>query len=93
MNIVGLGSAGCGIADRFGEHEQYKTYKIDSDIYKEQLNYFQLKKQDSFQEYEERTYDLKDYFRNNSRSTPQASCTCAQISTFSMSRGNLRSVS
>jgi len=64
MNIVGLGSAGCGIVDRFGEHEQYKTYKIDSDIYTEQLNYFQLKKQDSFQEYEDHTYDLKDYFRN-----------------------------
>ena len=64
MNIIGLGGAGCGIVDRFGEHEQYKTYKIDSDSYTEQLNYFQLKKQDSFQEYEDHTYDLKDYFRN-----------------------------
>ena len=27
--IIGLGSAGCNIADAFAKHPQYKTYKID----------------------------------------------------------------
>ena len=30
MNIVGLGSAGCAIADALGEHPQYNIYKIDT---------------------------------------------------------------
>ena len=32
MNIIGLGQAGCKIADCFGKYPQYKIYKIDVDI-------------------------------------------------------------
>ena len=27
--VIGLGAAGCNIADQFAKHPQYKVYKID----------------------------------------------------------------
>jgi len=64
MNVVGLGDAGCNLAARFGEHEEYKIYKIDSSEYGGQLNYYQLKVRNSFKEYEENSQDLTEYFKN-----------------------------
>jgi len=64
MNIVGLGSAGCSLASRFGEHEQYKIYKIDSREYGGQLNYYQLQERETFKEYEQNPQDLREYFKN-----------------------------
>tara|TARA_R110000824_G_scaffold7868_3_gene35516 strand:+ start:4102 stop:4941 length:840 start_codon:yes stop_codon:yes gene_type:complete len=32
MNIIGLGSAGCGVADALSKYPQYKIFKIDVDI-------------------------------------------------------------
>ena len=29
MNVIGLGSAGCGIADKFAQYPQYSIYKVD----------------------------------------------------------------
>ena len=29
MNVIGLGQAGCNIADLLSVHPQYKAYKID----------------------------------------------------------------
>jgi cell division GTPase FtsZ len=29
MNVIGLGQAGCNIADMLSEYPQYKIYKID----------------------------------------------------------------
>ena len=29
MNIIGLGKAGCSIADQFTQYPQYEIYKID----------------------------------------------------------------
>ena len=64
MNVVGLGDAGCNLAARFGEHEEYKIHKIDSSEYGGQLNYYQLKVRNSFKEYEENSQDLTEYFKN-----------------------------
>ena len=64
MNIVGLGQAGCNIADRFGEQEEYRTYKIDSSEYTNQINYYQLKQRDDFQDYEKHSCDLREYFKS-----------------------------
>jgi len=64
MNVVGLGGAGCSLASRFGEHEEYKVYKIDSSNYEGQLNYYQLKARETFREYEENSQDLTEYFKN-----------------------------
>lgn len=64
MNVIGLGGAGCSLVDRFGEHEEYKAFKIDSSNYEGQLNYYQLQEKDSFEEYERDSHDLTDYFKN-----------------------------
>tara|TARA_R110000824_G_scaffold102748_4_gene244515 strand:+ start:335 stop:1186 length:852 start_codon:yes stop_codon:yes gene_type:complete len=64
MNVIGLGNAGCSLASRFGEHEQYKIYKIDSSEYGGQLNYYQLQEKETFREYEESSQDLGEYFKN-----------------------------
>ena len=29
MNVIGLGQAGCNIADMLSQYSQYKVYKID----------------------------------------------------------------
>ena len=29
MNIIGLGKAGCAIAEKFNKYPQYKTFQID----------------------------------------------------------------
>jgi hypothetical protein len=31
MNIIGLGKAGCAIAEKFGEYPEYKIFQIDVD--------------------------------------------------------------
>ena len=35
---MGLGKAGCAIADKFAQYPQYKIYKIDSEGLDEQNN-------------------------------------------------------
>ena len=32
MNVIGLGNAGCNIADSFAQYPQYKIFKINVDI-------------------------------------------------------------
>jgi hypothetical protein len=34
VNVIGLGSAGCAIADVLGEHDPYRIYKIDTNLSK-----------------------------------------------------------
>ena len=32
MNVIGLGDAGCNVADSFAQYPQYKIFKINVDI-------------------------------------------------------------
>ena len=34
QTIIGLGQAGCNVADKFAEYPQYKVYKIDAGLEK-----------------------------------------------------------
>jgi len=63
MNIVGLGSAGCGIADALSKYPQYKIYKIDVDISDEGCyNVIKLK---TAEEYEKHDFpDLDNFFKD-----------------------------
>ncbi len=61
-NIVGLGKAGCSIAEMFAQYPQYKVYKLDSENVKES-NYFKLPKCKTIEEYEERVPSLKRFFK------------------------------
>jgi len=57
MNIVGMGRAGCAIADCFSKFGQYETYKFDHDIHGE--NCFHVPRQKSHEEYEKNCPDFK----------------------------------
>jgi hypothetical protein len=61
--IIGLGKAGCAIADKFAEYPQYKTFKIDSEgLDPKRKNCHLLKKQDSPEKYEKATRTMKTFF-------------------------------
>jgi len=51
INVIGLGSAGCEIAERFSKYPQYEVYKIDVSL-KKQKNCFSMPKRTSPEEYE-----------------------------------------
>ena len=61
MNIIGLGKAGCAIADRFSEYSQYKIFKIDVDI--EGPSCYNIKYQRGPEEYESNAPSLKKFFK------------------------------
>tara|TARA_R100001129_G_scaffold95908_1_gene65428 strand:- start:256 stop:1092 length:837 start_codon:yes stop_codon:yes gene_type:complete len=61
--IVGLGKAGCAIADKFAQYPQYKIFKIDSEgLDSKHRNCHLLKKQDSPEKYEKAVRSMKTFF-------------------------------
>ena len=61
MNIIGLGQAGCNIADMLSAYPQYKTYKIDVGI--EGTRCYDVKRQKGPEEYEKNVPSMKTFFR------------------------------
>ena len=62
MNIIGVGAAGCRIADVFGDYPQYKIFKIDVDITGESC--YNVPKFETAEEYEAHDYPkLKSFFK------------------------------
>tara|TARA_R100000458_G_C8216281_1_gene202139 strand:- start:65 stop:910 length:846 start_codon:yes stop_codon:yes gene_type:complete len=61
--IIGLGNAGCQIADKFAAYPQYTTYKINSEKSKES-NYLYITPRDSHEEYEAKTRLKKSFFED-----------------------------
>jgi len=62
MDIIGLGEAGCNIAECFRKYPQYNIYKIDAGVSGE--NCFNVPTQKDAEEYEKNTPDLKEFFSN-----------------------------
>jgi len=61
--VIGLGKAGCAIADKFAEYPQYKIFKIDSEgLDSKNKNCHLLKKQSSPEDYEKATRSMKTFF-------------------------------
>lgn len=60
--VIGLGSAGCNIADKFSTYPQYKTYKIDIGLEKTKTS-FPLQEQKRIEDYEAKLPNLKYFFR------------------------------
>jgi hypothetical protein len=59
MNIIGLGKAGCKIAELFKEYPQYKVFLLDSeDKYKRKKNCFYIPSQKSAELYDANPIDL-----------------------------------
>ena len=63
MNIVGLGSAGCNIAELFGQYSQYNIYKLDVGLPKEKGN-FLLPEVAHVEEYENIPLNFRSFFKN-----------------------------
>ena len=61
MNVIGLGQAGCNIADLLSVHPQYKAYKIDVGI--EGTRCYDVKYQKGPEEYERNVTSMKTFFR------------------------------
>ena len=61
MNVVGLGSAGCAIADALGKYPQYEAYKIDNGIEGEHC--FNFPSYVHPEEYESSQPDMEDFFK------------------------------
>ena len=65
--IVGLGKAGCAIADKFSQYPQYKIYKLDSEgLNKKEKNCLLLKRQDHPEKYEKSVRSMKTFFKDAS---------------------------
>jgi len=61
--VIGLGQAGCKIAEQFAKYPQYDVYRIDSE--KRQGNKFKhIKECDSHEEYENKCPSFKRFFKN-----------------------------
>ena len=59
MNIIGLGKAGCKIAQLFKEYPQYTVFLLDSDDkYKRNKNCFHIPQQQSAELYDASAIDL-----------------------------------
>jgi len=65
LNVVGLGSAGCGIVDKFAQYPQYNVYKIDvglKGLKKDGI--YAMPEQKSVEAYEKNCPSMKNFFKN-----------------------------
>tara|TARA_R110000824_G_scaffold16596_1_gene68669 strand:- start:182 stop:1060 length:879 start_codon:yes stop_codon:yes gene_type:complete len=81
VNIIGLGQAGCNIADKFSEHPQYNIYKVDagqgsdfdfveeSDNPVNKIKSYNIEKCVGPEEYERNYSSMKSFFKDMSGDT------------------------
>ena len=65
MNVIGLGSAGCIIAEKFSRYPQYNIYKIDVELRGlKKDGIYTMPKQKTAEDYEAKCPSLKNFFKN-----------------------------
>jgi len=63
--IIGLGEAGCNLADAFGKYKQYQIYKIDVGLKGLKKNgIYDMPWQSNPERYEEKCPNMKNFFKN-----------------------------
>ena len=67
MNIIGLGKAGCAIADDFARYPQYTIFKIDVDMVGEKC--YNVQAQSGPEEYEASAPSFEEFFKGVSGDT------------------------
>ena len=60
--IIGLGNAGCNIADKFTKYSQYSVYKLDVGLKRTKTTY-PIKSYEKIEDYEEKMPTLQHFFR------------------------------
>ena len=83
MNIIGLGQAGCSIAEYFKEYSQYKVFKIDVGL-KKSIDSYTLKYQNSPEDYENNFPNLKSTFLKEVKGQTLFITSCGLISGASL---------
>ena len=59
--VIGLGAAGCAVADCFAEYPQYRVYKIDEGL-EHSDDVFSMPSQTSSEDYEAHCPDMSEFF-------------------------------
>tara|TARA_B100001113_G_C21119288_1_gene626669 strand:+ start:645 stop:1487 length:843 start_codon:yes stop_codon:yes gene_type:complete len=83
MNIIGLGNAGCKIAELFKKYPQYTVFKIDSDEkLKRKKNCFYIPKRSSVELYDANPIDIKKLKKNldEDEEVYLITCGCGKVS-------------
>jgi len=82
MNIIGLGKAGCSIAELFKQYSQYTVFKIDSDEkLKRKKNCLFVPKQSSVELYDANPVDISRIVKNmDDEEIYFITCGCGKIS-------------
>jgi hypothetical protein len=61
--VIGLGQAGCNVAEKFMQYPQYKVYLIDTEQ-REGSNFKKFQERKTHEEYENKCPSLKSFFEN-----------------------------
>ena len=61
--IIGLGNAGCNIAEKFSQYSQYNVYRIDTEK-RLGKNFRKITQRGSHEEYEKKCPSFKTFFKN-----------------------------
>ena len=65
MNVIGIGSVGCAVADKLKSYPQYKVYKIDHDLKGlKKDGEFNFPHLASLEDYESRCPTMKNFLKN-----------------------------
>ena len=62
MNVVGLGTAGCNIAQCLEKYPQYKIHYIDTDL--RENNFLKISRQTSIEQYESNAPDVRSFLKD-----------------------------
>ena len=61
--IVGIGAAGCNIAEQFAQYSQYNIYKIDVGLKHDSHSYnIEVNGRHTHEEYEKQVPDFQNFF-------------------------------
>jgi len=85
--IIGLGQAGCNIAEKFSNYPQYTIYKIDTDLeedHRENVYTYSISSENHPEEYERNCPDFDDFFVNASDNILFICCGAGYISAMAL---------
>ncbi len=85
--IIGLGQAGCHIAEKFSNYPQYTIYKIDANLEPDErgnVHSYSVAPQSHPEEYEKNCPDFTNYFENISNDVLFICCGAGYISALTL---------